>query len=48
MLTMALEADTTQHNHFIITFNFLESFLQVFDWVLCVADKKLFERACQA
>src|SRR5271169_4182558 len=44
MLTMAFEADTTQHNHFVITFDFLESFLQEFDWVLGVADKKLFER----
>jgi hypothetical protein len=43
---MTLEADAAQHNHFGITFDFLESFLQEFDWVLGVADKKLFERAC--
>ena len=33
MLTMTLEADAAQHNHFVITFDFLESFLQEFDWV---------------
>jgi hypothetical protein len=48
MLAMALEADTAQHNHFVITLVFLEGFLQEFDWVLGVAGKKLFERACHA
>src|ERR1700730_5221570 len=48
MLTMALEANATQHNHFIITFDFLERFLQEFDWVQGVADKNPFERACHA
>jgi hypothetical protein len=45
MLAMALEADATQHNHFVITFDFLKSLLQDFDWVLGIADKKLCERA---
>jgi hypothetical protein len=45
---MALEANATQHNHFIISFDFFERFLQEFDWVQGAADKKLFERACHA
>src|SRR5664279_2214864 len=48
MLTMTLEANATQHNHFVITLDFLEGFLQEFDWVLGVAGKKLFERARHA
>jgi hypothetical protein len=39
MLTMALEADATQHNHFVITFDFLESFLKEFDWVLGIPSR---------
>jgi hypothetical protein len=38
---MALEANGTQRNHFVIPLNFLERLLQDLDGVLAIADKKL-------
>jgi hypothetical protein len=40
MLAMAFEPNATQHNHFVVAFDFLESLLQDFDRVLSIADKK--------
>jgi hypothetical protein len=48
MLAMAFEPNATQHNHFVVAFDFLKSLLQDFDRVLSIADKKLFERARHA
>src|SRR5262245_22656347 len=48
MLAVAFESDAAQHDHFVVTFDFLESLLQDFDWVLSIADKKLLKRARHA
>jgi hypothetical protein len=48
MLAMAFEPNATQHNQFVVAFDFLESLLQDFKRVLGIADKKLFERARHA
>ena len=48
MLAMAFEPNATQHNHFVVAFDFLESLLKDFDRVLSIADRKLLERACHA
>ena len=48
MFAMVFEPNATQHNHFVVAFDFLESLLKDFDRILSVADEKLFERACHA
>src|SRR5262245_32618665 len=45
MFTMALEADATEHDHFIITFDLLESSLQNPGCILTITGKKLFKRS---
>ena len=45
MLAMALETNATQHDHFVIAFDFLEGLLQDLGRILGIADEKLFERA---
>src|SRR5215813_2970563 len=48
MFAMALEANATQSNHFVIPFDLLECLLQNLDRVLAVAGKKFFKRARHA
>src|SRR6476469_5328337 len=43
MLAMALEGDAAEHDHLVITFDFLEGLLQNQSGILAIAGKKFFE-----
>jgi hypothetical protein len=48
MFAMALEGNSSEHDHFIVSFDLLEGLLQEQGGVLCVAGKVLFEGARDA